>query len=290
MAIRDIERLKNQGLYTARTITRTQATMFYFASHFLPREKQNATYSIYAICRISDDAVDAPTKKPQESLAKVRARIDAAYRSNTDTDGLLLLFKETIQRYAIPQHYFDELLSGMEMDLTKARYETFEELYDYCYKVAGVVGLIMLKILGHDNNDAETHAIELGIAMQLTNMLRDIKEDFQRGRIYLPQKEMERFSVTRDTITHEVVDHNFIELMKFQMRRAREFYQKSTVGIARIHDSRSRLVVHLMKNIYAAILDAIEQNHYDVFSQRASVSFPKKLSIAFTIFLKGAQQ
>ena len=280
-------RLYREGLNSARAITRQWAKTFYFASHLLTREKRDAAYAVYAICRISDDAVDGSTKNPRQSLAVIKTRIASSYEAKTGNDGLALLFSETIKKYTIPKHCFDELISGMETDLVKTRYETFEELYEYCYKVAGVVGLMMLKIFGHNNPAAEPRAVELGVAMQLTNILRDIKEDFKKGRVYLPQKEMREFGVSDQTIAGETLNDAFIAFMKFQICRARDFYQKADAGIAMISDPAGRRTALLMKNIYAAILEAIERNHYDIFSRRASVALPRKLSIALHSLLKG---
>jgi phytoene synthase len=175
----------------------------------------------------------------------------------------------------------------MYMDLHKDRYDNFTELYYYCYKVAGVIGLIMLKIFGYDKPDAEKHAVNLGIAMQLTNILRDIKEDFGRGRIYLPQDEMKKFGITQEYLSNEVANHSFESFLKFQIERARQYYAYAAEGIKMINCRRSRFVVCAMKDIYAAILSAIERNKYDVFSRRAQVGTAGKLKIALSVLLRG---
>jgi phytoene synthase len=173
------------------------------------------------------------------------------------------------------------------MDLNKNRYENFNELYTYCYRVAGVVGLIMLKIFGSHYKEAEKYAVDLGIAMQLTNILRDIKEDFERGRIYLPGDEMERFGVSKDFIAGNKMNSDFIALLQFQIARARQYYQRSAKGIKMINNVLSRLVVCMMMEMYAGILNVIEENDYDVFSQRAHVTTAGKLGIAIKILFKG---
>ncbi|MFC1594150.1 phytoene/squalene synthase family protein [Candidatus Omnitrophota bacterium] len=272
--------LLQEGYSQARRITRQWAKTFYFASQFLSREKQKAAYAIYAICRLSDDAVDSPTRKGSEELSLLKSRIDASFNHTVINDPILLAFKNTIEQYAIPKIYFDELINGMHMDLTVSRYRTFDELYHYCYQVAGVVGLMMLKVFGSDNPEAENHAINLGIAMQLTNILRDIKEDFARGRIYLPEDEMKSFNVSENTLLEQRIDENFISLLKFQIERARDLYSRSQEGIIMIQDKQCRFVVRIMKNMYAAILAAIEKNRYDVFRQRAHVTTLGKMSIA----------
>jgi len=227
------------GYYTAKLITRQYAKTFYFASRFLTKEKRNAAYSIYAACRVSDDSVDNPEDSPSPvRLEQINKKINAAYRNQEANDSLLLAFKDTICRYQIPKRYFDELIEGMYMDLHKNRYKDFEELYTYCYKVAGVVGLIMLNVFGYTNQEAAKYSVDLGIAMQLTNILRDIKEDYRRGRIYLPKDEMARFGVSENHIAEGKVDENFIALLRLQIQRAKEYYHNSYKGIKMISDEQ----------------------------------------------------
>lgn len=277
---RDTEKILEQGFKKAKAITQKYAKTFYFASKFLPAEKRLAAYSIYAICRISDESVDAPNSISKENqLAKIRENIDAAYHSQTLQDPLLIAFKQTVISYKIPKQYFDDLLSGMAMDLSKNRYKDFEELYLYCYRAAGVVGLIMLKILGSNDTRAQKHAVELGVAMQLTNILRDIKEDYILNRIYLPQDEMKKFNVSENHICLEKTDDHFKSLLKLQIERAEKLYQLSEQGITMITTRNGRLVVKLMKEMYASILTTIVKNNYDVFSQRAHINFFQKIII-----------
>ncbi|MFC1699753.1 phytoene/squalene synthase family protein [Candidatus Omnitrophota bacterium] len=275
------------GLCAAKATTKKHARTFYFASQFLPPEKKQAAYTVYSICRISDDVVDNQSLDSLGQLNSMKEKIAACYSQGRLNNELLLAFREIIQAYQIPQHYFTQLLTGIEMDLSKERYQNFTELYDYSYKVAGVVGLIMLKIFGYQNQQAEKHAVELGIAMQLTNILRDIKEDWQRQRLYLPQDELRRFGVSEQNINQTKIDQNFIALLKYQIKRAREYYLRSESGISLISDRRSRFVVLAMKDIYAGILSSIEQLNYDVFSQRAHVNIMGKLKLSLRIILQG---
>jgi phytoene synthase len=272
------------GFIQARRITKEFAKTFYFASHFLPKEKRYAAYSVYAICRIGDEAADAasqPAKK--ETLERLTEKIHLTYEGKGIEDSLLAAFHKTIHAYKIPKEYFLQLMDGMRMDLVKTRYLTFAELYDYCYKVAGVVGLIMLEVLGYRDKKAQNHAISLGIAMQLTNILRDIKEDYLRGRIYLPQEEMRSFGVEEAHIAQEKINDNFKALLKFQINRAKEYYANAQLGIEFIDDQKSRLVASSMKDMYAAILNAIENNNYNVFSKRAAINSVAKLVITSKI-------
>lgn len=277
---RDTEKILEQGFKKAKAITQKYAKTFYFASKFLPAEKRLAAYSVYAICRVSDESVDTPNSISKENqLAKIRENIDAAYHSQSLGDPLLIAFKQTVISYKIPKQYFDDLLSGMAMDLSKNRYKDFEELYLYCYRVAGVVGLIMLKILGSNDTRAQKHAVELGVAMQLTNILRDIKEDYILNRIYLPQDEMKKFNVSENHICLEKTDDHFKSLLKFQIERAEKLYQLSEQGITMITTRNGRLVVKLIKEMYTSILTTIVKNKYDVFSRRAHINFLQKIII-----------
>jgi phytoene synthase len=199
--------------------------------------------------------------------------------------NLLSAFRKTVNSYNIPKKYFDQLNEGMQMDLEKNTYATYNQLYKYCYKVAGVVGLIMLYVFGYKDKNAKKYAISLGIAMQLTNILRDIKEDFRRGRIYLPEDECKRFNINQNNLEKEIIDNNFINFMKFQIDKARKLYQESEKGIKFITGYRCRLTICLMKNIYAAILDKIEQNQYNIFKKRAYTSILDKILISLsTVF------
>jgi phytoene synthase len=200
---------------------------------------------------------------------------------------LLAAFRETVRAYSIPSAYFDDLRAGMQMDIEKSRYATFPELRTYCYRVAGVVGLIMLRIFGCSDKKAEQFAEDLGIALQLTNIIRDIQEDFIRGRIYLPQDEMEQHNVTERHIETGKVDSAWQDFLKFQIRRARHYYATAAGGTRLIRDRRSRLVVLAISKMYGGILDEIERATYNVFFQRAHVNSVKKVFIALKIIISG---
>jgi len=277
-----------KGFLLAEAITREHAKTFYFASRFLKKDKRNAAYAVYALCRLSDDAVDNPVSShSQQTLEELERKISDAYKGKNIDDPLLSAFRQTIEQYHIPQEYFQDLISGIRLDLEKNRYSNFAQLLDYCYKVAGVVGLIMLRIFGYQDKQAERYAVELGIAMQLTNILRDIKEDFARGRIYLPQDELQHFQVTESDISSARINEKFRQLLKFQIARARKYYQSAKSGIPLIEDKNSRFVVLAMSDIYSGILKDIEKNNYDVFSRRARVSIIDKINAVLKIILKG---
>ncbi|MBU1726188.1 MAG: phytoene/squalene synthase family protein [Candidatus Omnitrophica bacterium] len=276
------------GYLKAKAITKKHAKTFYFASLFLPKEKRLAAYAVYAICRISDDSIDNnPEAAARANLPKIKDRISTAYGNGELQENILLVFRETVRKYGIPKSYFDELIEGIELDLNKKRYKSFEELYDYCYKVAGVVGLMMLKIFGYDDLNAESYAVNLGIAMQLTNISRDIKEDYLRGRIYLPEGELKEFGVSEKDLADSKLSEGFKELLKLQIKRARDYYSNSKLGTRLINDEKCRFVVYAMNEIYSGILDAIEKNGYDVFSRRAHVNGLGKLIRAAKLLTKG---
>jgi len=276
-----------EGFKEAKVLTKKHAKTFYFASRFLPKDKQNASYAIYAVCRITDDIVDRnEIFSGSIHLNAIREKIESVYNNTKLADNILLAFRETVNKYKIPKKYFDELIEGMYMDLHKNRYESFDELCIYCKRVAGMIGLIMLKVLGSHNKEAEKYAVDLGIAMQCTNILRDIKEDFERGRVYLPKDERERFNVSEKHIAEEKIDRNFIGLLKFQIGRAREYYENSAKGLTMINNVMSRVVVCMMKDMYAGILNSIEKIGYNVFSRRAHVNTVGKLVIALKVFMK----
>jgi 15-cis-phytoene synthase len=270
-----------------RAYTRHFAKTFYFASHVLPREKRMAAYALYAFCRYADEIVDSPQAVADPELA-VRDlevlchRLKTIYSGGTVEEPKLRAFQATVQQYRIPVEYFIDLIRGVEMDLMKRTYRTFGELEEYCYCVASTVGMIMTKVFGaaHENEALE-HAIELGKAMQLTNILRDVGEDCQRGRIYLPEEDLRMFGVTAEDLSRGDATPAFVELMKFQIRRARSFFRRAESGIPELTDDGSRLCVRLMSHTYAEILDVIETNGYDSLSRRAFVPLTRKIRIAY---------
>jgi phytoene synthase len=289
MNITDISKAEKLGFQEARAITKKFAKTFYFASFFLDKKRQAAAYSVYAICRISDETVDDNTSAGKtERLTLLQDKITKSYTDAPLSEPLLLAFRKTVREYQIPKEHFCELIDGMRMDLEKTRYKNFEDLYSYCYKVAAVVGLIMLKIFGaRDFNAAAQYAVNLGIAMQLTNILRDIKEDYTRQRIYLPQDELIEYNINEYELSGQAPADLLKEFLKFQIARAQGYYNDCRPGIKLITGWRSRFVVTAMKEIYAGILESIEKNGYDVFSKRACVNIYGKFFIALRILLRG---
>jgi len=270
-----------------REMTRHHAKTFYFASHMLPPQKRGDAYAVYAFCRYVDDAVDLAPDEPARvaAFAELQRLLEAAYAPSDFNAALTSLpwlpaFRETIHRRTIPRRYFEELLEGVEMDRGRVRLATWEELDRYCYLVAAVVGLIMVHVLTEPAPELLAPARDLGTAMQLTNILRDVGEDWRRDRIYLPSTELEKFGLTENDIALGRLSEPFRALMRFQIGRARAFYAAAEPGIQALPKDGSQRTVRLMQTIYGAILDEIERADYQVFQRRARVSFPRKLWLA----------
>ena len=272
-------RLESCGARLCRRITRQHARTFYFASACLPRATRAHAYAVYGFCRWADDGVDSARDRDEAAsrLDHARDALDLAYSSAVAPPGLLA-FRRTVLTRSIPRGLFDDLLDGMAMDLDIRRYPDFAALDRYCYRVAGVVGLMMTHVFGHRSDRCLPHALALGTAMQLTNILRDVAEDFALGRVYLPQDELARFGVEEGQMAEGRVDDRFRDLMRFQVDRARRFYADSEAGIPDLRGDSARLTVRVMGRIYGGILGEIERQDFDVFRRRARVSFPRKLA------------
>jgi phytoene synthase len=268
------------GQRRCRRITRDYAKTFFFASHCLPRAVRRHSYAVYGFCRWADNAVDEASDLADATrrLDHVRDVLALAYSDAPAPPGVLA-FRETLRDRAIPRPLFDDLLDGMAMDLTEGRYPDYAALDLYCYRVAGVVGLMMTHVFGYRDECCLPHALALGRAMQLTNILRDIREDRDRGRVYLPQDELARFGISEEQLAEQRVDDSFRAFMRFQIDRARRAYAESEQGIPFLIGAASRLTVRVMGRLYGGILDEIERLDYDVFQTRAHVSTPRKLRL-----------
>jgi phytoene synthase len=235
----------------------------------MPAEKRQAMCAIYAFMRRSDDIADDAGSL--DGLRRWRAELESAFAGKDTGDSILPALVDTVQRYRIRRRYFFDLLDGAEMDQTTKRYETFDELYRYCYLVASCVGLVVLPIFGYKDDAALAPAEACGIAFQLTNILRDVKEDAGMGRIYLPGEDLRRFGVTEDDIMNARFTPEFGELMKFEAGRARQYYRKAEPLVGMVSaDSRGALAV--MMGIYSGILDKIERAGFAVFDDRIRLS------------------
>lgn len=268
----------------SKKLTHHYAKSFYLAAQFLPKEKREAAYAIYAFCRVSDNIVDHPGKHPQAELDEWKAATKDAFAKGKSNQPVLDAFVKTCQAYAVPNSYAFELLDGMQLDLEKNRYETFDELYDYCYRVASIPGLMMTHVFGYEDPLAKSHAVELGIAMQLTNILRDLHEDYQNGKIYLPQEELRRFGCIESDFGKEKMKNELQQLVLFQVSRANEYYQKSQQGIRMISPD-SRLGVMLCRELYGGILTEIGKGNRRLH-QRVVVSDWKKYLILIREYMR----
>jgi len=271
-----------------RQITREFAKTFYLATRFLPYHKQRSIFAIYALCRFLDNIVDEAEDlvsdkrlkraEVQSVLSDWKDQLQLTYEGKVTGHPILLALADVLRQHNIPISLPFQLIDGVEMDLTKSRYETFDELYDYSYKVASVVGLMVSEVFGYEDDSALTHAVDLGIAMQLTNIIRDVGEDLRRGRIYLPAEDLKRFGVSEQDLLNYRLSKEFKALMKFQVARARMYYQRADTGISLLSED-SRVPVRLARYNYARILDQIETNGYQVFEHRAHLTFTQKMAI-----------
>ncbi len=269
-------------------ITKTHAKSFYFAAKFLPKHKRRPIYALYALCRKVDDEVDEigenneaeaikAVERWQRKLKEIYEQKSEVRSQKSETENLVFTaWRDLLQTHKIPKKLPLELMQGVLMDTQIKRYETFDELYVYCYRVASTVGLMSSEIFGYTEPKTLEYAEALGIAMQLTNILRDVKEDAAMGRIYLPQEDLRKFGVLEKQLLANEMNENFVEMMKFQMIRARDYYCKSEKGIPLL-EKDTRFTVLLASRIYSKILDEIERQNYDVFTRRAHTTFSQKL-------------
>src|SRR5215510_14644152 len=268
----------------AEKITSAHSKSFYVASALLPEEKRSAVRALYAFCRIVDDIVDEANHADRESqLDYWRRMVETA--SFSDDDLVAAAWADTIARYHIPRHYALQLIDGVARDLVQTRYQTFEELATYCYGVASTVGLMSMYIVGFHNNDAVPYAIKLGVALQMTNILRDVGEDYRSGRLYLPREELAFYGIHEKDISEGSLTNNWRQFMKFQIDRTRQLYDESWLGVKML-EHEGQLAIGAASIFYQGILDVIEKNDYDVFNCRASLSAIKKLSYIPLLWLK----
>jgi 15-cis-phytoene synthase len=264
-----------------RTITRAAARNFYYGFVLLPNPRRAGIYAAYAFARRADDAVDeeGPLDAKLAAVASLRRELDATYAGSVSGDDeVLLALADTVRRFAIPRQHFDALIDGVAMDLTTTRYASFAELEPYCDRVAGAVGLISLHIFGFENPEAPDHAADLGVGMQIVNIMRDVAEDAERDRIYLPQDEMAAHGVTDADILAGVTTPQMRSLLRAQGDRARQYFASGEALLPML-DRRARACVSMLGGLYRAILDEIEVRDYDVMSERVALSTPRKLAL-----------
>ena len=265
-----------------RELARTAARNFYYGFRLLPNPKRDALCALYAFMRgvddISDEAGEVPEKRHR--LAGRRAKMDRALAGEVAGNPVWPAFRDTVERYKIPVRYLHDLISGAEMDLTVQNYETFEGLREYCYRVAGTVGLCCVHVFGFSDPRSPEYAERLGIAFQITNILRDVRTDYGMGRVYLPKEDLQQFSIVPDVeIARSPASQAFRSLVHFEADRARKYYLEGSQLIDFV-DEDSRSALWALSRIYAGILEKIEQRNYDVLSEPpARLSSAEKLWI-----------
>jgi 15-cis-phytoene synthase len=256
-----------------RRLTAGRSRSFYLAGSLLPASKRQAVRALYAFCRTADDIVDGGEAAPAARLAAWRARALSARPPAGDL--VAIAWADTRRRYALPARYVEQLIDGVGRDLAQQRYQTFDELAGYAYGVASTVGLLTMHIIGYAGPQATPYAIKLGVALQLTNILRDVGEDWRAGRVYLPAAELAAFGLAEADLAAGRVDDRWRAFMRYQIQRNRRLYAEAWPGIALLNRD-GRLAIAAAADLYRAILDDIESHDYDVFGRRARVTAWRK--------------
>jgi phytoene synthase len=264
-------------------------TNFYYSFLVLPNEKRNAIIAVWDFCRAVDDAVDGPDGAAPDAmpsaeaaaceLARWRRELELVYSGGAPVTPQGQRLQPFVPLFNLPRASFEDLIDGVEMDVGQRRYGTYAELHQYCLRVASAVGLICLEIFGYSNPRAREYGLHLGVALQLTNIIRDVCVDAAQGRVYLPQEDLDRFGVTEARIMESRLDDRMRALLRFQCQRARSFYDKAHAALPP-EDARRLVAAEIMGAIYFAILERIEAADYDVFAAVIRVPRPRRAVIA----------
>lgn len=275
-----------------RAIARRRAKNFYYSFLLLEKPQRDAMCAIYAFMRECDDLSDEPAIEGKSKLyeAIARWRVQTEHALNGDVAGGLIwpAFHDTVKRYAIPHRFFHEMIDGITSDLEPREIRTFEELYKYCYQVASVVGLTIIHIFGFRSPWALLLAEKCGIAFQLTNILRDVREDAQLGRVYLPAEDLRRFGISRQQLESGIENDTFRNLMKFEAQRARSYYEESA-PLSKLIDPKSRASLWALRTIYMRLLANLEESKFSVLSRRINVPTAAKVFILLRAFVTRPQ-
>lgn len=258
----------NSAYDYCKQITRSSSRTFYLACSLLPADKRQAVHALYAFCRSTDDLVDKVLQRETLDTLLTNWHLRLNNRHPAAHDPVPLAWADAQRRYGIPRGYADQLIDGIRRDVRQNRYASFGELAEYCYGVASTVGLMVMHIIGFRTEEALPYAVKLGIALQLTNILRDVGEDWQAGRLYLPLDELAEFGLSEDTIGARQIDAQWRAFMRFQIARARHLYDDALPGI-KLLDPDGRFAIAAAAGLYRAILEQIEVNDYDVLGHRA---------------------
>jgi 15-cis-phytoene synthase len=275
----------NPAKFVSR-LTRKSRSNFFYAFLCLPKPQREALYAVYAFCRIVDDAVDVGQDRAaqRKELEHWRAEIAQVFEGSPEHPAAQRL-REAVKIFPIPRAALEEIIAGVEMDLERSTYKTFDELYPYCYRVASAVGLCCIEIFGYTDVRAREYAVDLGVALQLTNIMRDVQPDALAGRVYLPQEDLERFSVTADDLAAGRYTPAFVGLREYQAARARAYYERAWAALPRA-DQRTLFAAEIMGRTHFALLETIARRRFRVFGGRVSVPTPRKLGIALRCWVQ----
>jgi len=272
---------------SAQEISKKSKSSFYYAFNLLPEDKRDAMNTVYAFCRKTDDIVDEnsdSTDLKYEKLRKWRIEFEKSFSGHSEF-ALLNKLGKTISNFNIPLDPFFELIKGMEMDLQKDRYKSFDDLQLYCYRVASTVGLMCIEIFGYKHPSTKQFAVDLGIALQMTNILRDIGKDAKNGRIYLPQEDLLKFNYSEQEILSLIYNNNFRDLMVYESSRAKQYFNSATANLD-LDDKKTMFAARAMQHIYYKMLENIIAADYDVFNNDIKVSKFEKVGIALGVWAK----
>ncbi len=262
-----------------RQVTRQSSSNFSFAFRLLPAERRDALSAVYAFCRFIDDvADDAGSTCPADLLARWRDEVAQVF-AGTPAHPISIALADAVRRFPLERRHFLDLVRGVEMDLTCRRYESFDQLHEYCYLVASTVGLLCVAIFGHRHPSARDYAVDLGVAFQLTNILRDVTEDALRDRVYLPLEDLERFGCTDEELLAGRYSPRLAALMAFECGRARAYYIRARGALA-AEDRGALAPAEAMRLIYERLLDRIEARGFDVFGHRVTLPRYQKVTLA----------
>ena len=273
-----------------RQLNAEHGKTYYLATLLLPPAKRPYVHALYGFARYADEIVDdlASTLTDSQKAEQLKIWGDeflAKFDSGQTNDPVCLAVLDTVRRWNIPREHFEAFLHSMTMDLTVTQYETYEDLYEYVYGSAAVIGLQMVPILEPTSPDAYKHATELGVAFQLANFIRDVGEDLERGRVYLPLQELASFGVTRADLEKRIATPEIKSALKFQIARVRELEESSRAGIAMLGDA-AQPCIETARILYCGIVDAVEDIDFEVFSKRATVSLRRRLTVAIPAYLQ----
>jgi phytoene synthase len=269
-------------------------TSFYYSFLVLPAGKRRAIIAVWDFCRAVDDAVDRQEDRTRAAaeLARWREELDACFGSGRPATPQGAALAPFVERFHLPRESFSDLIDGVEMDLWTRRYETFDELHQYCLRVASAVGLISVEIFGYLDHRVREYAVELGVALQLTNILRDVPTDLAAGRVYLPQEDLSRFGCSDDDLRAEAAragrgigTERVRDLLAHQADRARRYYERARAALPAV-DARRLVAAEIMGAIYMNILERIERSGYDVFSRVIRVPRPQRARIAAATWIR----